>query len=130
MKLEETQNLKLQYVNNIQTTTLQINNINGSDTELSEKITEILNIYKKNPNFKGKPSFKKWYNNCRRYRQSIAECRQKQQDNQHKPQKYRESNKSFHQYIKNNHSKNSSGKPLPKNSNYSRQESPYNTKYR
>ena len=37
MKLEETENLKLQYVNNIQTTTSQINNINDSDTELSEK---------------------------------------------------------------------------------------------
>ena len=59
MKLEETENLKLQYVNNIQTTTSQINNINDSDTDLSEKFTEILNIYDKNPNFKGKPSFKK-----------------------------------------------------------------------
>ena len=60
MKLEETENLKLQYVNNYQTTTTQINNINNSDTDLSEKITEILNLYEKNPNFKGKPSFKKW----------------------------------------------------------------------
>ena len=31
VKLEETENLKLQYVNNIQTTTSQINNINDSD---------------------------------------------------------------------------------------------------
>ena len=54
MKLEETENLKLQYVNNLQTTTSQINNINDSDTDLSEKITKILNIYEKNPNFKGK----------------------------------------------------------------------------
>ena len=37
MKLEETENLKLQNVNNIQTTTSQIKNINDSDTELSEK---------------------------------------------------------------------------------------------
>ena len=59
MKLEETENLKLHYVNNIQTTTSQINNINDSDTALSEKITKILSIYEKNPNFKGKPSFKK-----------------------------------------------------------------------
>ena len=44
MKLEETENLKFQYVNNIQTITSQINNINDSDTDLSEKITEILNI--------------------------------------------------------------------------------------
>ena len=66
MKLEETENLKLQKVNNIQTTTSQINNINDSDTELSEKITKIWNIYEKNPNFKDKPSFKKWCNYCRR----------------------------------------------------------------
>ena len=59
MKLEETENLKLQYVNSIETTTLQINIINDSDTELFEKITEILNINEKNPNFKGKLSFKK-----------------------------------------------------------------------
>ena len=52
MKLEETENLKLQYVNNIQTATSQINNINDSDTDLFQKITEILNIYEKNPKFK------------------------------------------------------------------------------
>ena len=67
MKLEKTEKLKLQYVNNIQTTTLQIKDIHDFDTELAEKITQILNIYKKNPNFKGKPSFKKWYNYCCRY---------------------------------------------------------------
>ena len=60
MKLEETENLKLQYVNNIQTTTTQINNIHNSDTDLYKKITKILNIYEKNPNFEVKPSFKKW----------------------------------------------------------------------
>ena len=60
MKLEETENLNLQYVNNIQTTTSQINNINDSDTDLSEKTTEIPNINEKNPKLKGKPSFKKW----------------------------------------------------------------------
>ena len=37
MKLEEAENLKLQYVNNIQTTTTQINNIHNSDVDLSEK---------------------------------------------------------------------------------------------
>ena len=66
MKLEETENLKLQYVNNIQTTTTQMNKIHSSDIDLSEKITEILNIYEKNTNFKGKPSFKKGCNYCRR----------------------------------------------------------------
>ena len=58
MKLEETENLKLQNVNRIETNTTHINNIKESDTDLIEKITEILNIYEKHPNFKGKPSFK------------------------------------------------------------------------
>ena len=138
MKLEETENLKLQYVNRIETNTTHISNIQGSDTDLIEKITEILIIYKKNPNFKGKPSFKKWCNYCRRYGHSIAACRQKQQDNQNKPQKHKEPNKSFYQYMKKDqnllnkkiHSNNSSGKPLPGNSNYSRNQSPYNSSYR
>ena len=56
VKLEETENLKLQYVNRIETNTTHINNIQDSDVDLTEKITEILNIYEKNPNFKGKPS--------------------------------------------------------------------------
>ena len=72
MKLEETENLQLQYVNNNQTTTTQINNIHNSDTDLSEKITEILNINENYPNLKGKPSFKKWCNYCRRYGHSIV----------------------------------------------------------
>ena len=59
MKLEETENLKLQYVNRIETNTTHINNIQEPDTELIEKITEILNIYERNPHLKGKPSFKK-----------------------------------------------------------------------
>ena len=100
MKLEETENLKLHYVNRIETITTHINNIQESDVDLSEKITEILNIYEKSPNFKDKPSFKKWCNYCRRYGHSFAECRQKQQDNQNKPQKYKEPNKSFYQYMK------------------------------
>ena len=58
MKLEGTKNQKQQYVNNIQINTSQINNINDSDTELSEKSTEILSMYEKNPSFKGKTSFK------------------------------------------------------------------------
>ena len=103
-----------------------------------KKITEILNIYEKNPNFKGKPSFKKWCNYSRQYGHSIAECRQKQQDNQNKPQKHKEPNKSFYQYMKkdqilpnkNIYSNNSSSKPLPGNSNYSRNQSPYNSSYR
>ena len=128
MKLEETENLKIQYVNRIETNTAHINNIQDSDVDLTEKITEILNKYEKKPIFKGKPSFKKWCNYCRRYGNSIAECRQKQQHNQNKPQTYKEPNKSFYQYMKkdqnlpskNIHNKNSSGKPLPNSSNYSR----------
>ena len=100
MKLEETENLKLQYVNRIKTNTTHVNNIQESDTDLIEKITEILNIYERHPNFKGKPSFKKWCNYCRRYGHSIAESRQKQQNNQNKPQNHKKLNKSFYQYIK------------------------------
>ena len=105
MKLEETENLKLQYVNRIETNTTHINNIQESDTDLVEKITEILNIHEKHPNFKGKPSFKKWCNYYRRYGHSISECRQKQQDNQNKPQKHKEPNKSFYQYMKKDQTK-------------------------
>ena len=138
MKLEETENLKLQYVNRIETNTTHINIIQESDTDLIEKITRTLNIYDQKPNFKGKPSFKKWCNYCRRYGHSIAECRQKQQDNRNKPQKHKEPNKSFCQYMKKNqnlpnkkiYSNNSSGKPLPNNSNYSTSQSPYNSSYR
>ena len=59
MKLEETENLKSQYVNRIETNTTNINNIQDSDTDLVEKITEILNIYEKHPNFKRQTIFQK-----------------------------------------------------------------------
>ena len=62
MILEGTENLKLQYVNNIHTPTSQIKIIHDSETQLAEKITQILKSYGKNPNLKGKPSFKKWCN--------------------------------------------------------------------
>ena len=52
MKLEETENLKLQYVNRIETNATNINNIQDSDTDLVEKITEILNIYEKHQTLK------------------------------------------------------------------------------
>ena len=136
MKLEETETLKLHKVNKIQTTTTQINHIQDSDSGLSKKITEILNLYEKDLSFKSKPSFKKWCNYCRRSGHSIAECRQQQQDK--KTQKYREPNKSFHQYMKkdqnspnkNIHSNNGSGKSLPNISKYSRNLSLYNSNYR
>ena len=125
MKLEETENLKLHSVDQIKTNTTHIKNIQESDTDLIETITEILNIYERNPNFKGKPSFKKWCNYCQRFGHSKAECRQKQKDNQNKPQKQKEPNKSFNQYMKkdqnlpnkNIYNNNSSGKPIPSNSN-------------
>ena len=137
-KLEELENLKLQYVNRIETNTTHINKVQESDTDLIEKFTEILNIYGKHPNFKGELSFKKWCNYCRRYGHSISECRQKQQDNQNKPQKHKEPNKSFYQYMKKDqnlpykiiYSNNSSGIPLPSNSNYTRNQSTYNSSYR
>ena len=49
--MKATENLKLQYVNNIHTPTPQINNIHASDIELAEKITQILNIYEKTPKY-------------------------------------------------------------------------------
>ena len=76
MKSEETENLNLQYVNKIHTSLSQKNNKQDSDTELAEKITQILNIYEKNSIFKGKPSVKIWCKFCRRNALSIAECRQ------------------------------------------------------
>ena len=38
MKLEETENIKLQYIYDIQTTSSHINNIQESDNELAKKI--------------------------------------------------------------------------------------------
>ena len=67
MKLEETEKLNLQYVNNIHANTSQINKVHDSDTEIAEQIHQRLNIYEKNPNFEGKLSFKNWCNYCRRY---------------------------------------------------------------
>ena len=137
MKLEETENLKLQYVNRIETNTTHINNTQESDIDLTEKITEILNICEKNPNFKGKPSFKNGV--------IIAEDTDTVLPNVDKNNKIirinlksTEPNKSFYQYMKkdqnlpnkNIHSNNSSGKPLPGNSNYSGNQSPYNSSYR
>ena len=103
-----------------------------------QKTTEILNTYEKNPNFKGKPSFKKWFIIVEETDIALPNVDKKQQDNQKKPQKYKEPNKSFYQYKKkdqnlpnkNIHSNNSSGKPLPNNSNYSRNQSPYNSNNR
>ena len=64
MKLEETENLKLQYVYRIETKTTHLNNIQGSDVDLTEKITEILKIYEKNPDFQRQTIFEKWCKFC------------------------------------------------------------------
>ena len=138
MKLEETENLKLQYVNRIETTPTNINNIQESETDLVEKITEILNITKRTRTLKA--------NHLQKNGVIIADdtdivfpnVDKKQQDSQNKPQKYKEPNKSFYQYMKKDqnlpnktvHSNNSSGKPLPNNTNYTRNQSPYNSSYR
>ena len=74
--------------------------IQDSDNEPGEKITQIINIYEKNPNFEGKPSFKKWCNFCRRFGHSIAEYRQKQPDNLNRPPKPRQPSKPFYQHMK------------------------------
>ena len=60
IKLIETENLNLNYVNNIQTTTSQINNLHDSNTELAEKNHSNIKYLRKKTIFKGKPSFKKW----------------------------------------------------------------------
>ena len=49
---------KATIIENVQTTTSHLDKIHDFDNELAEKITEILNVYEKNPNFEGKPSFK------------------------------------------------------------------------
>ena len=51
-KLEKTENLKVQFVGNIQRKNSQLSMIQDSDIELPEKITQLLNIYKKKSNFK------------------------------------------------------------------------------
>ena len=91
--------------------------ISKTGNNLAEKITQIIHIHEKNPNFKGNISFKKWCNYSRKYGHSIAECRQKQQDNQNKPQNYREPNKYTkkdqklpNKYVQRN---KNSRKPLP-----------------
>ena len=62
MRIEEADGLKLQYVSNIQTTALHINNVQDSDIEIAEKFSQTLNISAKDPILKDKPSFKKWCN--------------------------------------------------------------------
>ena len=77
MKLEETEKLKLQYVNNIQTTTSQINHINDSDTDLSEKKHQnFKHLREKTQLLKANYHSKNGVIIGRRYGHSIAECRQ------------------------------------------------------
>ena len=83
MKLEKKEFLKLQHVNNVQTKASHINSIQDSGNELAEKVTQTLKVYEKNQKFKSLPSFKNWFNCCRR-------CRQKPEDKVNKRQKHRE----------------------------------------
>ena len=135
MKLEEKENLKLRYVNKIQATSSQINNINDSDKELFEKITEVTNITRKTQILKANHHSKNVVTIVDDMETALLNA-DKNNKITKKTTKFREPNKSLHQYMekdqnllnKNLHSKNSSGKPLPNNSNYSK--SPYNTNYR
>ena len=52
MKLEETENLKLQYVTTIQTISPKMINTQILDRKLAEKKFKYIKIYEKNPTFK------------------------------------------------------------------------------
>ena len=92
-KLIETEVLNLEFENNFQTRTSQINHIHDSDNELAEKNHLNIKYLRKESKFqRKKASFEKWCNYCRRYGHSIAECRQKQLDNQNKPRNQNEPN--------------------------------------
>ena len=52
MKLEETENLKLQYVTTIQTNSPKLINTQFLDPKLAEKNFKYTKIYEKNPTFK------------------------------------------------------------------------------
>ena len=51
MNLEETENLKSQYVRKIKLTTSPTNNIQESNKDLANKITQILKLYEKESMF-------------------------------------------------------------------------------
>ena len=124
IKTEETENLKLQYFNNIQTTTSQINHEKDSDTDLSKKITEFLIYTRKTQILKANHQLKNGTIIAKDMDAALLNADKNIQKNQNKSQKYREPNKLYHQYMKkdqnlhnkNIQSNNSSGKPLPNNS--------------
>ena len=134
MKIEETENLKLQHFNNIHTTTSQINH----EYRFIQKNHRTFNIYQKNPKFKGKPSIKNDAVFAKDMDAALLNADKNIQNIEKKSQKYREPNNLFHQYMKkdqnlpnkNTQSNNISGKPLPNYSNFSRHQSPYNSNYR
>ena len=96
MKLEETENLRLQYVNDITKTISHLNDIQAkTQNRFSQKIYSYSKNYERNQKFKCKRSIRKWCNYCRRYGHSIAECRQKHQGKSNRPLKQKEPNKSF-----------------------------------
>ena len=97
MNIEKTESLLLKQVSIIPETNSYRNNIEDRDTQLAEKLTQLINIYKKNAIFKEKPPIKKWCNYCKRYWHSITECWQKQQDKLKLPPKHRALSKFIYQ---------------------------------
>ena len=100
MKLEERENLKLQYVNRIQTNTTHINNIQESDTDLIEKITKNLTSTNEIQTLKANHLSKNGVITADNTDTVSPNMDKKQQDNQNKPQKHKEPNKSFYQNMK------------------------------
>ena len=109
-----------------------------TDTELAKKLTQLLNIYGKIPNFKGKPSFKNGVTIAVDMDIALLNIDKKKQENQNKPQKHTKPCTSFYQYMKkdqnlankNIHSYNISVKLLADNYNTSRLQSPKQNNYR
>ena len=59
-----------------------------------------MNIFEKNAKFKGNPSFKNCVTSAVDTDIALLNIDKNKQDNQNKPQKHREPNKSFYQYMK------------------------------
>ena len=107
-----------------------MNHILDSDTKLAEKITQIKKTMKRTQTLEA--------NYHTRYRNNLAECRQKQQDNLNRPQKHKELNKYFYQYMKKDQnlpnksiqSSNSSGKLLPDSLSFHKSQYTYRNNFR
>ena len=73
----------------------EIKNYN-METTFRQQLHKILNIYEKNPNIVGKPSFKNGAITLADMDIALLNA----EKTQSKPQKHRERNKSFYQYMK------------------------------